>query len=186
VTRYIAFLRAINVGKRVVKMERLRQLFEELGCAKVETFINSGNVIFESRATNEELLGKKIAAHLEKALGYEVGTFLRTDLEIAAIAEYQPFKKDDGTVFISLLAKAPSRKAATELVACRDSLNDFHVDGREAYWLCRASSMLDSGFSGGRIEKILRLSATARNRNTLRRLAAKYPPNEKKASRAAS
>lgn len=161
-----------------MKMEQLRRFFAEIGCQSIETFINSGNVIFESRSKSEDALSRKIAEHLHKGLGYEVGTFLRTDAEVAAIAQFQPFRKDDGTIFVSLLRHAPDKKAATELIKCRDELNDFHVCGREAYWLCR-TNMLDSGFSGARIEKILGQRATARNRNTITRLAAKYPPNEK-------
>ena len=57
--RYVAFLRAINVGGHVVKMERLRALFEDLGFAKVETLIASGNVIFETRAEDAGALGEE-------------------------------------------------------------------------------------------------------------------------------
>jgi uncharacterized protein (DUF1697 family) len=64
-TRYFAFLRAINVGGgHVVKMDRLRQLFESLGFSNVETFIASGNVIFESSSRN----AKNLEAKIEKAL----------------------------------------------------------------------------------------------------------------------
>jgi hypothetical protein len=80
--RYFAFLRAINVGGHIVKMERLRREFEGLGFAEVETFIASGNVIFESRATNEKLLSSKVERHLESALGYEVAVFIRSSAEL--------------------------------------------------------------------------------------------------------
>ena len=62
---------------------------------QVETFIASGNVIFDSNATNLASLEKKIAKHLHKELGYEVATFIRTPIELAAIAAYQPFPKVD-------------------------------------------------------------------------------------------
>ena len=89
--RYIAFLRAINVGGHTVKMDVLRQQFEALGFANVETFIASGNVIFETTAKNTRTLEKKIEQQLRAALGYEVATFIRTEAELAAIAQYQPF-----------------------------------------------------------------------------------------------
>ena len=81
--RCVAFLRAINVGGRTVKMDYLRSLFEDLGFADVETFIASGNVVFESKSKGVEALAKKIESRLGGALGYEVATFLRTDAQIA-------------------------------------------------------------------------------------------------------
>ena len=89
--RYVAFLRAINIGGRVVKMDRLRKLFEELPLTNVETFIASGNVIFESSAGNTASLEARIEGRLSEALGYEVAAFLRTAGEVGAIARYRPF-----------------------------------------------------------------------------------------------
>ena len=77
-TKYIAFLRSINVGGHTVKMDHLSKLFKALGFSSVETFIASGNVIFETTAKGTTILEKKIKEHLKKSLGYEVDTFLRT------------------------------------------------------------------------------------------------------------
>ena len=82
--RYIAFLRAINVGGHTVKMDALRELFEALGFEQVETFIASGNVIFETTETDTAALERRIETHLQAALGYAVATFLRSDAEVAA------------------------------------------------------------------------------------------------------
>ncbi|MDQ2659644.1 MAG: DUF1697 domain-containing protein [Verrucomicrobiota bacterium] len=176
--RYIAFLRAINVGGRVVKMERLRLAFEELGLAKVETFIASGNVIFGTRA-KAPTIERKIAAHLEKTLGYEVTTFIRSDAELAEIAERKAFPTSEmevpeSTLFIGLLAGEPSKEAQTKLLAAPSKVDLFRFHGRELYWLCRTRAS-DSEFSGARLEKILGLRATVRNANTIQRLVAKYP-----------
>src|SRR5687768_15562390 len=89
--RYIAFLRAINVGGHIVKMDHLRELFAAVGASNVETFIASGNVIFEAKDENAQALEKKIERHLRKALGYEVATFLRSVPELATVARYEPF-----------------------------------------------------------------------------------------------
>src|SRR5687768_10821566 len=88
--RYIAFLRAINVGGLVVKMAALKKIFEDLKLAEVETFIASGNVIFGS-LMDAAKLETVIETGLEKALGYPVVTFLRTTEEVAAVAERDPF-----------------------------------------------------------------------------------------------
>ena len=87
--RYIAFLRAINVGGHTVKMDRLREIFESLGFANVETFIASGNVVFETTALDTAALETRIAAALQAALGYEVATFIRTEAELARIAAHR-------------------------------------------------------------------------------------------------
>ncbi len=106
--RYVAFLRAINVGKHQVKMEELRRYFEPLEFSNVSTFIASGNVIFEAHEPADELEGR-IEQHLEQCLGYAVGTFIRDESEIKAIAEHDPFG-DDGTSYVVLLRQAPDRQ----------------------------------------------------------------------------
>ena len=87
---YIAFLRAINVGGHNIKMDVLKTIFESLNLEHVETFIASGNVIFESEKPRETL-ELQIETELEKALGYEVKTFLRTQAELAEITTFKPF-----------------------------------------------------------------------------------------------
>src|SRR5262245_28636766 len=91
--RYIAFLRAINVGGHTVKMDHLRSLFEAMGFRNVSTFIASGNVIFESKSKNPRAIEKQIEGHLRELLGYEVVTFVRTESEVRAIAEYEAFPR---------------------------------------------------------------------------------------------
>ena len=78
--RYIAFLRAVNVGGRVVKMPVLKKAFESLQLSNVETFIASGNVVFETAASDVLKVERKIEARLREALGYEVTTMVRSDI----------------------------------------------------------------------------------------------------------
>jgi uncharacterized protein (DUF1697 family) len=99
---YIAFLRAINVAGRTVKMARLRELFAELGFAKVRSHIQSGNVFFETDETDRALLTGMIAGHLLQTLGYEVGVFLRTIPEVEQIFALDPFKEVEVTPDIRL------------------------------------------------------------------------------------
>src|SRR5205814_3611258 len=72
--RYVAFLRAINVGGHIVKMDDLRRQFEKLGFTDVQTFIASGNVIFTSPSKDGKALERRIEERLEKAIRYEVRT----------------------------------------------------------------------------------------------------------------
>lgn len=177
-TRYFAFLRAINVGGRNVRMERLRSAFAEIGFSAVETFIASGNVVFESCLTNEELLREKIECHLGQTLGYEVGTFIRSPAELNRIANHRTFplladKAAGHSVLVAFLSASPSREASENLIACQSETDEFHVCNREIYWLCR-TRLSDSRFTGARLEKIVGMRATIRNLTTIKRLIAKY------------
>jgi uncharacterized protein (DUF1697 family) len=175
--RYFAFLRAINVGGHTVKMDVLRQHFEALGIASVETFIASGNVIFETPAKNTRTLEKKIEQQLHAALGYEVATFIRTAVELSAIAQYQPFPpsmmKTAQALNVAFLAETLDAASQKKLAALKTDIDDFHVHGREVYWLCRKKQS-ESTFSNAVLEKTIRRAATLRGIKTIQKMAAKY------------
>ncbi len=90
-TTYIAFLRAINVGGRTVKMERLRELFTELGLGGVRSYIQTGNVFFTTDETDRAALARRIEEHLAAALGYPVPVMLRTVEEVEVLLAAEPF-----------------------------------------------------------------------------------------------
>jgi uncharacterized protein (DUF1697 family) len=172
VPKYVAFLRAINVGGHIVKMERLRALFEELGFANVETFIASGQVIFDTRAVDTAKLEAKIEKHLRSALGYDVATFIRTPAELAAIAkQIQPAGR---TLYICFVRMQPGKPAVQKLLGHSNDIDELAVRDREVYWLSSSQTVSDSTFSAAMLEKILGGPATARNVNTINRLVAKY------------
>ncbi len=178
VPRWIAFLRAINVGGHTVKMDHLRKLFEALGYSNVATFIASGNVIFESPAESAQTLETQIERHLQQALGYDVATFIRTPSELAAIANYQPFTSAEldaagHSLYIAFLPAPPTAESQHKLMALRSTVDDFQIHGREVYWLCR-TKMSESAFSGAILEKTIRMPATIRNSTTVKKLAATY------------
>lgn len=176
-TRYVAFLRAINVGGHVVKMDVLRGCFESLGLAGVETFIASGNVIFESRVA-AAALERRIEACLRESLGYEVATFLRTDAEVAAIALHRPFPAPAlaaaAALNVGLLTEPLSAAAKRTLMKFCTDVDDFHVHDRQIYWICR-NRQSESKFTNAAMERSCAVRATFRGINTIRKLAAKYP-----------
>ena len=180
-SRYIAFLRAINVGGHTVKMDRLRQIFESLGFSDVETFIASGNVVFRTTRPNVKALEKMIETKLRGALGYEVAAFIRTESQLAAIAAYQPFRPADLKAAVALniafLADALDEKSRRKLTALRTDIDDFHAHEREVYWLCRKKQS-ESTFSNAVLEKALGRPSTLRGVNTVRKMAAKYASDE--------
>jgi uncharacterized protein (DUF1697 family) len=89
---YIAFLRGINVGGHNVKMAVLREVFESLGYDNVRSYINSGNIFFNAEINDLELATSLIETKLQKNLGYNVPTFLRTKEQVADIIKLDPFK----------------------------------------------------------------------------------------------
>jgi len=179
VSRFIAFLRAINVGGHTVKMDHLRQLFESLGFSSVETFIASGNVVFQATSKNAKILEGKIEIRLREALGYKVAAFIRTDAELAAIANYKPFRQLDLDAAVALniafLANTLDDRSKQKLIALRTEIDDFQVHGREIYWLCRKKQS-ESTFSNAVLEKTLGVRSTLRGANTVKKMAAKYSP----------
>jgi len=175
VSRYVALLRAINVGGHVVKMDRLRTLFHELGFTDVETLIASGNVLFSSSARNVPALEDKIERHLQSALGYEVTTFIRTPGEMQAVAAFDPFPglvEEGHTLSVAFLKAHPGRQVVERLHGMRTDYDELRVHGRELYWLARGRSS-DSMVWRTPMEKILGGPATSRNVTTVRKLAGK-------------
>lgn len=175
VPRYAAFLRAINVGGHVVQMEELRRVLTAAGLADVETFIASGNVIFSSPSTDTAALERRIAAALEKAFGYAVGTFVRTPEELAAIAAHMPCSADPasagGALHIIFLSEALGAAARKEVAALSAPGDEFSCNGREVYW-GRFGKLSESPLFGKSLGKTV-TGGTMRNRNTVVRLLAK-------------
>jgi len=176
--RYIAFLRAINVGGHNVKMDLLRTHFEALGLANVATFIASGNVIFEA-AEDARALETQIERHLRQALGYDVATFIRSAPELAAIAAYRPFPAADlaaegGTLYVAFLPEAPPEAVQSRLLALRTPTDDFHFHGRELFWLVGTRLSESPLFNGGSVEKTLGMPMTMRNISTVNKIVDKY------------
>ena len=177
--RYIAFLRAINVGGRTVKMDALRAVFADMGFGQVETFIASGNVIFTTAHLDAPALQRQIEDALQRALGYAVATFLRTDAEVTAVAHYTPFPPvvmaAAGALNVAFLAEPLTPQDEAKVMALRTAIDDFHVHAREVYWLCQTKQS-ESTFSNVLFERALGRRATFRGMNTVQKLAAKYPP----------
>jgi len=176
--KYVAFLRAINVGGHIVKMGHLRQLFEALGFSNVETFIASGNVVFDSPSKNTKTLERKIEGLLGETFGYRVDTFVRSTSELANIAQYKPFddselETDGNVLYVTFTSVEPTAEFKRKLLTFITEVDDFQVYGREVYCLSR-KKLGESKFTGAQLEQILGMPATVRNANTVKRLAAKY------------
>jgi uncharacterized protein (DUF1697 family) len=171
--KYVAFLRAINVGGHaIIKMTDLKQMFESAGLQNVQTYIQSGNVIFESEQ-KEDSLSKQLEQRLEKAAEYKIHLFVRTMREVRSIAERPPFEaKGDETVFVALLDKKPTKEAQQTMLALKSDTDDFAFQGRELYHVRRDRER--SIVSNTLIEKTLKMPATTRNLTTIKKIVEKF------------
>ena len=172
-TTRIAFLRAVNLGKRQVRNARLVELVEGLGYADAWTYINSGNVVFSATGTRPSL-ERAIGTAIEADVGFEVTTFVRSAAELRAIMALQPFEVGLGdTYFVTFLLDLPTAAQARELEALSGEFDTLRVDGREVHWLMHGRST-DSKLVKRDWKKILgKNSSTSRNTTMLTKLSTK-------------
>jgi uncharacterized protein (DUF1697 family) len=162
--RYIALLRGINLGGNVmIKMEALRKAFEDLGFENVKTYINSGNVAFDTRKTAESRLVDGIESAVEMLVGRQVAVMVRSQKDIERILKNNPFagQYESHKHMHVLFLKEPMPKEKEE---------QYEVCEREIYNLLPqgvAGSLLTKGF----FEKKPRVPYTGRNWRTVEKLA---------------
>lgn len=174
-SRQVAFLRGINLGKRRIAMSDLAELFRELGLKNVETFIASGNVLFDSRATRPKL-EQQIAAHLETALGYQVDTFVRTLDQVTEIsaAKHDAVASDVSTIHVGFLQQAPSQQLVRAWEAIVTNMDRFRVLGDHFYWYCDRRITESKVFSSAAFKSLAIPTMTMRNITSIRKLVAKH------------
>ncbi len=171
---YLALLRGINVsGQKLIKMEALKKIFEEMGFKNVRTYIQSGNVIFEAGKSKPENLRKKIETGLEKKLGYDVTVVVRTMDELEKVIKGYPFGKVKGhencRAYVSFLAVEPDKNNINELTSLNSKEEIFHHNGNNIYILLK-KGFADSLTGKNIIEKKLKVRATIRNWQTVNKL----------------
>lgn len=174
--QYVAFLRAINVGGRVVKMAELKAIFETLDLREVSTFIASGNVIFRSAGAPAGL-ARRIETGLARRLGYPVAAMLRTTAEVARVAACRAFPEPPAAgaaLYVGFLREPPAARAIRKALGLQTDVDRLTVQGREIYWLA-GNRIAEATITGAAVEKALETPVTFRNLNTIARLAAKYP-----------
>jgi uncharacterized protein (DUF1697 family) len=174
---YIALLRAVNVGGTgKLPMADLRRLLAGLGYNKVETYIQSGNAVFDARETRDKI-GAAITAGLEKLTGTKVEVILRTHAELDQIIAANPFaaeaSADGARVHVGFLAARAGSQADAGLagiIAKYPTRRDrFHLAGDTLY-LHLPDGAAETKFSGKTLDRALGVAATARNWNTVLKL----------------
>ena len=175
--KYIAFLRAINVTNRFIKMDHLREFFTQMGFSDVETYIQSGNVIFTTSESDESALETKIENYLESQLAFAVPTMIRNQEQMLAIANRDPFPQiaemEKATSYVSFLKTSPTSDLKNKVEALSDGMDTFLIEGPELYWLYDRTKG-QSKMTNGKVEKTLKVAATRRNMNTVQKITKKY------------
>jgi uncharacterized protein (DUF1697 family) len=161
---YVALLRAVNVGGTgKLAMSRLKSICVDAGFARVETFIASGNVVFDSKAKPAKVKAE-LETRLRDEIGKPVAVMVRTAPEIAAVLDANPFaEREDNRTYAIFLDAAPPR----------DALD--HVKGQSDETIALGKREIFVHYPSGMGRSKLRIPAasagTARNMNTVAKLA---------------
>ena len=176
---YIALLRSINVGgKNIIKMAELKTVFENLGFRNVQTYIQSGNVLFTSDREDDQQLRAEIEATIGNTFGFPVAVILRTLDELVTIISDCPFTEkeiaeamiaSEGEIlYVSFFAGDPSPKDIEKLAKYKSGEDKYKIIGQNIYLLfCK--SIRNSKLAGS-LQKT-DVSSTLRNFKTIHKLA---------------
>ena len=173
-TTYIALLRGINVGgHRIIPMKTLRQLCQELGFDEVQTYIQSGNIIFNAEKTENFKLEIQLASAIRQQFGFEVPVVMLTAAELKLIVEKNPFLSE-GNAYIShlavtILAGVPETALAGKLSHVAFAPDRFEIVDRQVY-LNIPGSYHKSKLTNQFFESGLQTTATTRNWKTMVKL----------------
>lgn len=161
---YISMLRGINVGgQKKIRMADLKSLYESLGLGNVQTYVQSGNVVFDSEEQNAEKLRKSIEAQTEAAFGFSVPILIRTANDFKRIIESHPFANEEPIrVLVTFLYERPQKSRWDELSLYQDKVDQFALGEQEIFLFCPGGygrTKLSNTF----FEKKLGVVATTRN-----------------------
>ena len=170
---YISLLRGINVGGKVLAMSGLRKLCEDLGFKSVQTYIQSGNVLFEASDKSTAALSKLIESQISRQFGMTVSVITLTTSELSAIIKGSPFVKEKGIdqarLHITLLFAKPTKEGLAKLAAIPAAKDRNYVKGTTIYLYC-PDGYGRSKLANPQLERALGVTCTTRNWNTMKRL----------------
>ena len=169
----ICLLRGVNVvGSNQIKMDALRALCESLKLCNPQTYIQSGNTVFQTKESDAVKLATRIENAIEKKHGFRPDVVLRTAAEMREVIARNPFDKRNGIepskLIVTFLATDPAAETRTALLALEPDPEEMHTKGREIY-VYFPDGMGRSKFAALLARK-LKNTGTARNWNTVMKL----------------
>jgi len=169
--KYVALLRGINVGGRIIKMADLQACFERLGFQNVRTVLQTGNVLFEADPTDPKVLKQQLETALQAAFDYPAKVQVLEQARLAAIIQASPFIADSSdfhsyVVFLEQdLAEALAAEAGTPVPPEKIQLGDGVI-----YWWVNKGNTLKSPFAKYLVKPAYKACNTTRNLRTLQKL----------------
>lgn len=168
-TAYVALLRGVNVGGNTLKMSWLREACEEIGLNGVQTYVQSGNLVFSSRLGAAKL-EQALKELIDKQTRLPVTVTVRSAAELEGVIAGNPFLKQKGIditkLHVSFLAKAAAKPTLDKLDALAGTRDQYRLIGREIYLYCPINYG-ETKLSNNAIEKVLAVGATTRNWKTV-------------------
>jgi uncharacterized protein (DUF1697 family) len=170
---YLALMRGINVGgKNKILMKDLSAMFLEAGCKNVRTFIQSGNVIFDSPAKLASRVPGLIAARITDTYGYKTPVVMRSTSELADAVSSNPFPSAgavENALHLLFLADLPEPSKVAALDPNRSPPDEYIVRGRDIY-LRLSNSAADTKLTNAYFDSKLATVSTGRNWRTVTKL----------------
>lgn len=171
---YISILRGINVsGQKMIKMEALRKMLADLGFKNVQTYIQSGNIIFQEKKTKLETLEKKIAKGIKDEFGFDVPVLVLEVEEVKEVLKNNPFvnkRKEDVTkLHVTFLSQEPEKTHHEKIKDGTYASDEFILDGKTIYVFC-PNGYGNTKLSNNFFENKLKVTATTRNWKTVNEL----------------
>jgi uncharacterized protein (DUF1697 family) len=167
---YIALLKGINVGgHKKVPMAELRDLLKNAGFQNVQTYIQSGNVIFQSSEKAKEL-ETKIQNLISIQFGFEVSVIIKSNKELQSILDASPFSKEkkEKSYFI-MLNRIPESNLVEEVDQLQYENEEIVIKKDGLYFYC-STGFGKTKFNMNTYERKLKVTGTARNYNTMLKL----------------
>lgn len=172
---YVALLRGINVGPRKrIAMAELRRLVSALGHTNVSTYVNSGNVVFDSQSTDTVAIAADIEAALAETIDQPVPVVVRSAAEMAATVANNPFPErvpEPATLHVSFLSATPDPALVNALRVVEKGEDDYRVVDQDIY-LSYPNGMSGAVFMVNGFDRSLAVTSTSRNWRTVTTLAA--------------
>ncbi len=170
--KYVALLRGINVGgNSIIKMVDLKECFEKCGFKNVSTFIQSGNVIFESEMTNVQEITKKLEENLLKTFDIPIRVIVLSSTQLQKVLSGVPdeWNKDDLRCYIAFVKSPVTSKDVLKEVQLNKDVDFIKTGQGVLYMSTKLSGLTQSGFSKLSRKKIYQ-DITIRNYTTTQKI----------------
>ncbi|WP_431162526.1 DUF1697 domain-containing protein [Flagellimonas beolgyonensis] len=168
---YIALLRGINVsGQKKIKMAELRSVLENIGLKNVQTYIQSGNIVFDHNDTDTKALEIRVHDEIEKQFGFDVPVLILESKDVDHILNESPFEDDgENKLYYVLLKNAPTEGLKSDFNNLTFDQEDFYITDTCVYLFCR-NGYGNAKLNNNLIERKLKVEATTRNHKTMLKL----------------